>query len=130
MFKFAIVTAIFAFLYAYRHLTPKFIDDHHDTTYYHAIDLSSSGTKLRNSLYKLIRRHRVLTYKEVWEAMEDIDRGNCSRGQVFDIYSGLQSQIAAEQVERNRKGIASTANMHGRSHGAIFDTSPGTNGSV
>ena len=88
MFKFAIVTAIFAFLYAYRHLTPKFIDDHHDTTYYHAIDLSSSGTKLRNSLYKLIRRHRVLTYKEVWEAMEDIDRGNCSRGQVFDIYSG------------------------------------------
>ncbi len=56
--------------------------------YYQSINFSLPGNQLRKSLYNLIKRQRVLSYKEVWDAVEDIDQENCTRGQVFDIYSG------------------------------------------
>lgn len=89
-----VIIAILAYLFA-RPLIQTSLDNdplntlhHGNSTYYRSIDLSASGSNLRNSLYDLIKRQRVLSYKEVWDAIEDIDQGNCSRGQVFDIYSG------------------------------------------
>ncbi len=89
-----VIVAIVAYLYAHPYIRRSlevessniFAQD--NSTYYRSIDLSASGNVLRNSLYNLIKRQRVLSYKEVWEAMEDIDQENCSRGRVFDIYSG------------------------------------------
>ena len=73
---------------------------------------------------------RIKKFGRPWRTLTEETVLEAKSSTFIQADAGLQSQIAAEQVERNRKGIASTANMHGRSHGAIFDTSPGTNGSV
>lgn len=55
-----------------------------DAGYYREV-IGLEGDALRIGLHRLIRRHRVLTYGELWDALADLDRG--SDGKVTLIYS-------------------------------------------
>jgi hypothetical protein len=70
--------------------------------------------KLKRSLHALIRRQRVLTYKEVWDALEDIDQASCPRGKVHDIYSGRCWRASIDRCGKG--GVTAEGQCFNREH--------------
>jgi hypothetical protein len=83
-------------------------------TYYSSINLSASGKTLKRSLHTLIRRQRVLTYKEVWDALEDIDQADCPHGKVHDIYSGRCWRASIDRCGKG--GVTAEGQCFNREH--------------
>lgn len=59
--------------------------------YYEAV-LSLRGEALKEGLHRLVRRHRVLTYGQLWGALMDLDQGGEQK--VILIYSRVQRAAA------------------------------------
>lgn len=86
-------------------------------SYYSSAD-ESSPENLRNSLHLIIQNHKVLKYKQIWNALKDTDRDPENQDNVILIYTG--KSIFREDNngrQRNNNNFWNREHVWPKSHG-------------
>lgn len=78
--------------------------------YYRGVTASDQGAELHKKLHRIIRGHKVLTYKQVWKALEQTDEDPAHPNNIILLYTGRSTP------KSNRTGRASGPDTWNREH--------------
>ena len=78
--------------------------------YYQGVSVSDKGIELHRKLHRIIRGHKILTYKQVWTALEQTDEDPAYPNNIILLYTGRSTP------KSNRTGRASGPDTWNREH--------------